>query len=128
MYREKLIIEDVGLKLDDNGKIAFCRYDDGFAASNLIIEFEWFYAGKEVDGRDSFDLTLISSAWYIAQKDVQHFTGTVNGKPEENPLHIAACVYARVHHMDEMIEAAQRAYDSRQDDDKDAHKLLREAA
>jgi hypothetical protein len=33
MYRRKIMLEDVGLQLDENGKFEFCPYDDGFELS-----------------------------------------------------------------------------------------------
>lgn len=111
MYREKLTIYDVGMKLDDNGKLAFCREAEGFGITNLIIEFEWEYEGKDEAGRETFGVKFISSAWFYTQeKNAQHFTGTVNGAPEVNPLHVAALYFAGEHYMDEILEKAQASF------------------
>lgn len=112
MHREKLTICDVGMTLDAEGKLAFCKEAEGFAVTNLIILFGWSYAGKEEDGRDAFDIALISSAWFHTQeKNAQHFTGTVNGQPEINPLHGAALAFVQSNYWDEILERAQSSYD-----------------
>ncbi len=111
MYREKLTIYDVGMTLDANGKLAFCKEAEGHGVTNLIVEFEWEHEGKDEAGRETFGIKFISSAWFHAQeRNTQHFTGTLNGKLEENPLHVAALYFASEHYMDEILEKAQASF------------------
>ncbi len=110
MYRNKLTLYDVGLKLDSAGKLAFCKESEAFALTNLIVEFECDYAGKEEDGAICFEFKFVSSAWfYHGEKDAQHFTGNFDGRPEVNPLHVAAISFVCAHYWEEMNETAYDA-------------------
>jgi hypothetical protein len=103
MYRNKLLIEDVGLRLGETGRLEFCKYDDGFAASNLLIEFDAEYDGRGEDGRDEFKMHIISSAWFLSTNNAQHFNA-------DDPLHVAASVYALMHEQERMLELAAASH------------------
>jgi hypothetical protein len=109
MYRNTLLIEDCGLKLDDAGKLAFCSYDDGMAASNLIVTFDAEPTGQDEAGNDTFEISIVSTAWYLARENyAQHFNKT-------DALHIAAEAFALETELGRMIEMAAEDYGDARD-------------
>jgi hypothetical protein len=108
MYRNKILIEEVGLRLNEASRLEFCAYDAGFAMTSLVVEFDAIPSGKGEDGRQEFEMCIVSTAWFLAASNAQHFNSF-------DYLHAAASAYALTHERERMLELATASHEDAAD-------------